>query len=277
MEQNILLNKIQGQINTLQLQIDSIASQPELIYRIDIESLKRNVIQLYDLLFQLKPVGTVYDDTLADTVTQESKQAAPIEVEVVPAPDFVIPQPENIVVADYFPSDMEQDLAEEASEVKPDEPFSFQIETESENIEEDVYEDYQHTDAPYPDSFKQQPVYENPVRSGFAPTLDLFDDSFPASLGETMATSRDMSIAGHMQQKKIDDLRSAIGINEKFLFINELFGGNLNQYNKTIEELNNFRSLSGAQTCLMELGVQHQWPPHSQALVKLKDLIERKF
>ena len=37
--------------------------------------------------------------------------------------------------------------------------------------------------------------------------------------------------------KKIDDLNAAIGINEKFLFTNELFDGNTEQFLKTIEVL----------------------------------------
>ena len=50
MEQNKLLSDIRSRISLIQAQTESISSQPEYIYRIDIESVKRNIINLYDLL-----------------------------------------------------------------------------------------------------------------------------------------------------------------------------------------------------------------------------------
>ncbi len=108
-------------------------------------------------------------------------------------------------------------------------------------------------------------------------TLDLFAQEATESLGEKLKPKNDPSIAERMEQSPISDLRSAIGINEKFLFINELFKGNLNQYNKTIDELNAFETINGAFTYLVETKVQYQWDENTTAFSKLKALIERKF
>lgn len=108
-------------------------------------------------------------------------------------------------------------------------------------------------------------------------TLDLFAHSSPDTVGQKLALDEDASIAARMQRKPISDLRSAIGINEKFLFINELFKGNMQQYNKTLDELNDFKSLQGAQTYLLELKVEYQWDEDSQAFIKLREFVERRF
>lgn len=57
----------------------------------------------------------------------------------------------------------------------------------------------------------------------------------------------DNSLAAKLARKKIENLNNAIGINEKFLFTNELFNGNTEQFLKTIEDLNNCVSLSEAK------------------------------
>jgi hypothetical protein len=108
-------------------------------------------------------------------------------------------------------------------------------------------------------------------------TLDLFAHNSPDTVGQKLALDEDASIAARMQRKPISDLRSAIGINEKFLFINELFKGNMQQYNKTLDELNDFKSLQGAQTYLLELKVEYQWDEVSQAFKKLREFVERRF
>lgn len=277
MEQNILLTKIRDQINMLQLQIESIASQPDYIYRIDIESLKRNVIALYDQLHLLKPVGTTYQDYGKEAyITPEIKETVTQDVPITVVSQEV-EKPEEYFAEPNEPVSFSRENEEEEFRPEPPVPFSFQQEPAIESIEDDVFEDHQMDvkfDVLPPAKDKTFENFHQPV---FGNTLNLFEETSPASLGESLARADDMSIAGRIQRKKIDDLRAAIGINEKFLFINELFGGNLNQYNNAISELNNFKSLSGVRTYLIELGVQYQWQPHSEALNKLNDLIDRKF
>jgi len=107
-------------------------------------------------------------------------------------------------------------------------------------------------------------------------TLDLFSES-PETLGDTLTPAEKPVVADNLQMNSINDLREAIGINDKFLFINELFNGDLERYNKVIDELNGFSGLSGAQTYLTELQVQYQWAEEGRAYQNLNILLERKF
>jgi hypothetical protein len=80
-----------------------------------------------------------------------------------------------------------------------------------------------------------------------------------------------------MERQPIQDLRAAIGINDKFLLINELFSGSLEAYNKMLDELNEFKSFNGASTYLIELKVEKQWDSKLPSWKKLVQLLERKF
>lgn len=83
-------------------------------------------------------------------------------------------------------------------------------------------------------------------------------------------------VADAMHQSKIVDLKKAIGINEKFLFINELFEGSMQAYTETIEKLNNSSDITQAKQLLEPLHMKYNWNTSIVAYQKLMDLVERK-
>lgn len=106
------------------------------------------------------------------------------------------------------------------------------------------------------------------------------DADFELSTGETLGEKmmgEDHSLAAKLQQNSVPDLKSVIGINDKFLFVNELFGGSMEKYNKSIENLNDLKTLNGAMIYLNELKIELQWNSSNEAYLKLKELISRKF
>ena len=103
-----------------------------------------------------------------------------------------------------------------------------------------------------------------------------FEFATTETLGEKMM-HEDNSLAAKLQQNPVRDLKSVIGINDKFLFVNELFGGSMEKYNKSIENLNDLKTLNGAMIYLNELKIELQWNSSNEAYQKLKDLVSRKF
>ncbi len=73
---------------------------------------------------------------------------------------------------------------------------------------------------------------------------------------------------------RITDLRKAIGINDKFLMIKDLFGGNAVQYEATIETLNEFDDIDD---CMIYIAENFSWNPDSEGAKLLVSLIERKL
>jgi hypothetical protein len=119
-------------------------------------------------------------------------------------------------------------------------------------------------------------------------TKTLFDDYTPTiaekfhheeSVYDRMSkTKTDVSIAEKMQTKSVEDLQKSIGINERFLFLNELFNGNPQHYTEAITRLNSFTNLQDAKAFLNEnLSVKYAWNKQSTAYTELLKLIERRL
>ena len=73
---------------------------------------------------------------------------------------------------------------------------------------------------------------------------------------------------------KISDLRKAIGINDKFIMLRDLFAGNEAQYNTTIDALNSFTNLDD---CMIYIVENFAWNPDSEGAKLIVSLIERKL
>ena len=89
--------------------------------------------------------------------------------------------------------------------------------------------------------------------------------------------SVDNSLASKLSKTKIKDLVSSIGLNEKFLFINELFDGNSALYNQEIQVLNTQNNSTDALQYFQQLQQKFNWEKDSKVYEKLKDLVERRY
>lgn len=87
----------------------------------------------------------------------------------------------------------------------------------------------------------------------------------------------DNSILSKVSKIHIDDLKKAIGINDRFLFINELFKGNISSYNQFIEELDKFDDSLKAWEYMEKMRSKKSWDSTSSAYKRLFDIVERKF
>ena len=97
------------------------------------------------------------------------------------------------------------------------------------------------------------------------------------TLGEKMQHEEDHSLAAKLQHQSVLSLKSSIGINDKFLLVNELFNGSMEKYNRSIENLDDLKTLNGALIYLNELRIELQWNSNNEAYKKLLGLVHRKF
>ena len=86
-----------------------------------------------------------------------------------------------------------------------------------------------------------------------------------------------MSKIEKAHRKPIDDLRTAIGINEKYAFINELFKGNAEAYTHFLEGVNSSHSKEKAEEIINLSENQYSWNKESKPYNTLIELIERRF
>jgi hypothetical protein len=106
--------------------------------------------------------------------------------------------------------------------------------------------------------------------------IGLFAMEEPA-MNVKLKEAREKTFSPRIPSDRIENLKTAIIINDKFMFINELFEGNLREYNETIETLNGFKTLSQAADYLDLMRKKNFWNTGSIAFKKLKELVERRF
>lgn len=88
--------------------------------------------------------------------------------------------------------------------------------------------------------------------------------------------SHDNSLANQLSKSAIDDLKSYIGINRKFLYINDLFDGNNDAFNKAVSELNKEQTFQNAFMYLEQLGNDFNWDKSHKSVIKFTEIIERR-
>ncbi len=81
-------------------------------------------------------------------------------------------------------------------------------------------------------------------------------------------------LSTQLQAKPISNIADAIGINDKFTFINELFDGDAEKYNKTIEILNEVVNFNDGYNYLIG---NYTWDMDSTLVQKILNLIRRKL
>ena len=93
------------------------------------------------------------------------------------------------------------------------------------------------------------------------------------TLADTIAPPRDMA-SELLRNEPVTDLRKAIGLNDRFLLIRDLFDGDGEAYERAIGALNDCGDLDD---CMIYIAEHYAWNPNSDGAKLLMDLLERKF
>lgn len=87
-----------------------------------------------------------------------------------------------------------------------------------------------------------------------------------------------VEVAHKLKEAPIKDLRKAIGINDRFLFINDLFKGDEPMYDRSIKTINNFNIFSEAEFWMRrELRLKLAWDDDNPNVQHFYDLVRRRF
>ena len=81
-----------------------------------------------------------------------------------------------------------------------------------------------------------------------------------------------------LKETPVKDLRKAIGINDRFLFINDLFRGDENMYERCIKTINSFNIYAEAEYWITrELKVKLGWKDDERAVQQFYQMVKRRF
>jgi hypothetical protein len=85
-------------------------------------------------------------------------------------------------------------------------------------------------------------------------------------------------VANLLKDAPIKDLRKGIGINERFIFVSELFRGDEAMYERSIKTINNFGILSEAEYWInRELKYKLSWDDDKPEVQHFYHLVRRRF
>lgn len=121
-----------------------------------------------------------------------------------------------------------------------------------------------------------------------APTLEQQEKKEIYELNDIM-TSEEESLNDKLKEEKLEvaaalhsasvkDLKRAIGINDRYLYINELFRGDESMYERSLKTINGFSIFPEAQYWIQrELKVKLGWNDRSEAVRLFDQLVIRRF
>jgi hypothetical protein len=100
---------------------------------------------------------------------------------------------------------------------------------------------------------------------------------YPESLNDRLKESK-IELSQSLTSAPIKDLKKAIGVNDRFLFINELFRGDEAMYERSIKTIQNFSIFAEAEFWIRrELKVKIGWLDSDPIVKQFDQLVKRRF
>jgi hypothetical protein len=122
---------------------------------------------------------------------------------------------------------------------------------------------------------KREPVVEQEVVAEERKDSVLEEKSTAAILSRNELLSKtDNSLGSVLANKKIDDIKQAISIGDRFRFQRELFKGNGEDMNKTLNYINQLATLDEVQSFLQS---KYKWSPDNEAVEDFYQIVRRRF
>ena len=106
--------------------------------------------------------------------------------------------------------------------------------------------------------------------------VTLFDNKEEKDKADVLVDKQE-SIGDKFASQTKNDLRVAIGINYKFMFINDLFSGDIKEYENFINQLNEKTSFSASMEVINQKRSVFKWATTSPAYANLVDIIQKRF
>jgi hypothetical protein len=135
---------------------------------------------------------------------------------------------------------------------------------------------------PKPQPINYDPMQDIPTLAAQKPHNDVVElneimGRKVESLNERLKTAN-VELGSVLQSSPIRDLKKAIGINDRYVFLNELFKGDEAMYERSIKTINSFTIFGEAEYWIKrELKLKLGWNEESAAVTQFDQLVRRRF
>jgi hypothetical protein len=169
----------------------------------------------------------------------------------------------------------EEEVEAELEEIRRKAEFAKKMEVQSRQAP--VKPSLLFDDEPDVPTLIHQPNYKEPLKNGSREINESVAVEKP-SLNDFL--KKETKEIGHKLSETgaVKDLKKAIGINDRFVFINELFRGDDAMYERSIKTINNFSIYAEAQYWMeRELKIKLGWDDSKQSAQDFYALVKRRF
>ncbi|MDR1973508.1 MAG: hypothetical protein LBQ31_02420 [Bacteroidales bacterium] len=98
-----------------------------------------------------------------------------------------------------------------------------------------------------------------------------------STLRSMISKLRDVPSMPEVHLERPIDLRTSVGINEKFLFVNELFGGSIRECNEAMALLNDLDNIDRAMEQVHSYKEKFSWNEESVAYMTFVEVVSQRF
>ncbi len=206
----------------------------------------------------------IREPVIATTVAQPQKQE---EQEEIPTPAAMAPKPE------VAPEPVGEYIFQ-----KPVINYTRPVKTREEAAQPASHSKFDMNDSAY---LPFDPVAETPTLLQHQPKKELHEviasPNEQPSLNDRLKQEK-TELGQVLKEAPIKDLRKAVGINDKFVFVNELFRGDEAMYDRSMKTINGFHILPEAEYWInRELKVKLGWNDSKDVVQHFYQLVRRRF
>lgn len=317
MNKTLIFRKIGGIISEITEQYQYLAESPENINPLELELFIANSHFLSEHLAILKKLENAADysgpvSPIKDLPVQESliEENPPAEE---PASVFIDEEPDVINEPEYFfesPIDFKPNEHLQLDEVEPQiekvnditEPQQSQQYEETQNDTTEYHheigteeqavnvEDVQNSNAEETKAEEvKDEMYVLPVQEVFQPVVNVpaFEsrETKPAAeekvptLNEILAAGKsNENMAAKISRNEDKDLRSMIKLNDKLMFVRDLFNGYSLAYSEAIDMVNRFDNFKSAENFLLQnYAAKNRWSEKQQTVDQFYEILNKRF
>lgn len=236
--------------------------------------------ELYEKLIVLRFKAFTETITPAEKMQAVLETSEPIKIDTTPVstPPELANQVNLIDAIKEVEQVAEQDPEEgvtQGAEQGPAEGLTQVAEQEEDedNEDEEIVFQLIPNDEPVAETPVMTVVTEAPVEEapkGEVKPMVSLNDTFKEN------ANQQASIAKKLEGSPISDLKKNISLNQRFQFCKDLFKGNNQEYEVTLEKLNN-TNRDEAMRILQSLRDKYSWNPESMAAKDFTDLVNRRY
>ncbi len=283
MDTSIIKEQISHTLEEILEQTETIKSYTYKTPQIEIDIVMQNIRKLYEFYKQFNQLNQQSKGIQKDTVPEKLQKEY-----FTPAaePENKINKP-KIIKEEAYKTPKKIDTETKSDTIKPPEDKSVSERKEPEKNPQPnnsiKKEALKQENTPAKEKQEVEIIEKDQKKNSAEKQAELFptvSDKLKKnkkSIHENLSEKEDISIAAKLKKNPIRDMKTAIGINEKFLFINELFEGDIETYKYSIDLLNSQQSFEQAQEIFDKISRQYRWDNDHVTTLKLYEFVHRRY